>query len=182
MSTKNFKVIIPVEANLQVHLENHILKVKGPKGEVEKKLHHPFVKIEKTDKEIILSTEKATKKEKRMINTFRAHINNMIKGVNQTYIYKLKVCSSHFPITATLEKNKIVIKNFMGEKIPRKATIQPNVTVKVAGDLLTVESPNKEAAGQTAINIEKACRRPGFDTRVFADGIWMIHRAGKDVK
>lgn len=182
MSTKNFKLIIAIPENTQIQLENNILKVKGPKGEVEKKLHNPLVKIEKAEKEIILSTQRSTKKEKRIINTFRAHIKNLINGVNNIYIYKLKICSSHFPITAVVEKSKVVIKNFMGEKVPRKATILPNVTVKVAGEILTVESPNKESAGQTTINIEKACRRPGFDTRVFADGIWMIQRAGKDIK
>jgi len=182
MSTKNFKVIIEIPENIQVMLEDSILKVKGPKGETEKKLLNPLVKIEKKDKKIILSTNKQTKKEKKIINTFRAHIKNLIKGVNKPFIYKLKICSSHFPITATIEKDMLIIKNFMGEKVPRKAVILPNVNVKIDGDIVIVESLNKELAGQTAANIEKACKRPGFDSRVFSDGIWMFHKAGKDIK
>lgn len=182
MSTKNFIFKIEIPENIQVNLDDNIVKVKGPKGEIEKKLHNPLVKIKKEEKEIILSTQKQTKKEKRVINTFKSHINNLINGVNEPYTYKLKICSSHFPITTTVEKDKLIIKNFMGEKIPRKAKILFNVTVKIEGDTVTVESPNKESAGQTAANIEKACRRPGFDKRVFSDGIWMFHKSGKDIK
>lgn len=182
MSTKNFNIKIEIPENVQINVDDNIIKIKGPKGEVEKKLHNPLVKLEKTEKEIILSTQKSTKKEKRVINTFRAHINNLLKGVNEPFLYKLKVCSSHFPMTVTVEKDKLVIKNFMGEKIPRKAKILPNVNVKLNGDIVTVESASRELSGQTAANIEKACRRSGFDKRVFSDGIWMFHKAGKDIK
>lgn len=182
MSTKNFEVKIVIPENVQASLDDYILKIKTPKGEVEKKLHNPLVKIEIKDKEIILLTQKQTKKEKRVVNTFKAHINNLIKGVNESYIYKLKVCSSHFPMTVTADKEKFIIKNFMGEKVPRKAKILPKSTVKIEGDIVTVESSNKELAGQTAANIEKSCKRSGFDKRVFADGIWLFHKAGKDIK
>lgn len=182
MSTKNFKYIIKIPENVQIVLEDSILKVKGPKGETTKRLLSPLVKLKKEDKEIILLTEKQTKKEKRIINTFRAHLKNLIQGVSKPFIYKLKICSSHFPITATVEKDEFIIKNFMGEKVPRKAKILPNVTVRIDGDVVIVESINKELAGQTASNIEQACKRPGFDSRVFADGIWIFHKAGKDIK
>lgn len=182
MSTNNFEIKTVIPENVQASLGDNILKIKGPKGEVEKKLHNPLVKLEIKDKEIILLTQKQTKKEKRVINTFKAHINNLIKGVNETYIYKLKVCSSHFPMTVAIDKDKLIIKNFMGEKVPRKAKILPKSTVKLEGDIVTVESSNKELAGQTAANIEKSCRRSGFDKRVFADGIWLFHKAGKDIK
>lgn len=178
----NFEIKIAIPENTQANIEDNLLKIKGPKGEVEKKFHNPLVKIEIKENQIILSTKKRNKKEKRIINTFRSHVNNLIKGVNEPYLYKLKVCSSHFPITVTVEKDKLVIKNFMGEKIPRKAKILQNVIVNVKGEIVTIESLNKELAGQTAANIEKACRRPGFDKRIFSDGIWMFHKAGKDIK
>lgn len=182
MSTKNFNVKINVPEGIQVSFENNLIKLKNPKLEVEKKLLNPYVKINVKGNEIELVTEKMTKKEKRVINTFRAHINNMIKGLNKVYTYKLKICSSHFPISAIVDKNILLIKNFMGEKVPRKAKILPNVSVKVQGEVIVVESSSKESAGQTTANIERACRRPGFDTRVFSDGIWMTQRAGKDLK
>jgi len=182
MSTKNFRYVLKIPEDVEVILDGPFLKVKGPKGEAEKKLQNPLVKIEKSNNEIILSTNKQSKKEKRIINTFRAHVKNLIKGVKELFVYKLKVCSSHFPISVSIEKDKLIIKNFMGEKVPRKATILPNVNVKINGDIIIVESPNKESAGQTAANIEKACRRPKFDPRVFSDGIWIFHKAGKDIK
>ena len=40
--------------------------------------------------------------------------------------------------------NEFIIKNFIGEKVPRKLKLSPEVKVKVEGDFITVEGNNKE--------------------------------------
>lgn len=180
MDKIELKVEIPKEVELEI--VNDIIKTKGPKGETEKSIYSPKIKIEKKDNQIILISSKTTKHEKELINTFRAHIRNLINGVVESYMYKLKICSSHFPMSVSILDNELIIKNFVGEKIPRKAKLLPNTNVKIEGDVITVESCNKELAGQTAANIEKACKRPGFDKRVFQDGIYLFLKAGKEIK
>ena len=85
-------------------------------------------------------------------------------------------------MTVTHDKNKIIIKNFLGERIPRKAEIQENVEVKIEGELITIISTDKEKAGQSAANIEKATRIKGRDNTSLQDGSYIIKKCGKDIK
>ena len=173
---------VEILEGVNVEIEDSIIKVKSDRGEIQRKLICPKIEIYKQDNKIILEANNATKREKVMINTFRSHIKNLIKGVTKDYIYKLKVCSGHFPMNLLLEKNKLLIKNFMGEKIPRKANIVDNVEVKLEGDVIIVSGMNKEKVGQTASNIELATRITGKDRRVFQDGIFITSKAGKEIK
>ena len=173
------KIEIPKE--VQVRIDGYTVNVKGPKGEISKKFQNPRINLSKQESNIILSAVKATKSERRMINTTKAHIKNLIEGVLNSYVYKLKICSTHFPISVSVDKNQIIIKNFLGEKTPRKASILPNVGVKVSADIITVESIDKEAAGQTAANIEQATRITDRDRRVFSDGCYIFMKENKEL-
>lgn len=157
--------------------EDRILTIEGPQGKVSKALDHPMIEVKIAGDKIKLTPRKFTKNEKKLVNTFRAHIRNMIAGAGEKYTYKLKVCSSHFPMSVTVEKDTLTVKNLFGEKVPRKAKILEGTEVKIEGDIITVTSNNKEAAGQTAANIEQSTRITNRDRRVFADGIWISEKA-----
>ena len=182
MVLKDIQEKISIPEGIEINIEDGILKIKGPTGENERKLLNPKVKISKKDNFIILEAKKPTKKEKKIVNTFKAHINNLIKGVTEKFIYKLKICSRHFPINVSLDKNVLTIKNFFGEKKPRKAKILKGVETKINGDEITLEGTNKEEVGQTAGNIEQSTRRCGFDRRIYQDGCWITEKSGKKLR
>ena len=69
------------------------------------------------------------------------------------------------------------INNFVGEKKARTAKILPGTTVTVKGKEVTVKSHDKEAAGQTAGNLERASRVKGKDIRIYQDGIFIVEKA-----
>jgi len=167
---------IKIPENVTVEIANGLVKIKGKNGEIERTLSDRNVKIAVEEGSIVLSSKKPTKREKRMIGTFKAHIKNMIKGVEEGYTYKLKVASSHFPITVNLEGRDLVVKNFLGEKIPRRCKIPEGVNVKVDGSIITVESPDIEKAGKTASLIELTTRITKRDRRVFQDGVYITQK------
>lgn len=172
---------IEIPDGVEATLEGNVLKVKGSEGENERDFEINSLNFEKKDNEIIIGSKKATKREKKMINTITAHIKSMIKGVQEKFEYQLKIGFSHFPITVDLKEREAIIKNFLGEKIPRKSKILEGVDVKIDKDVITVNSVDKEAAGQVAANFETATRIRGRDRRVFQDGIFIISKAGREI-
>ena len=158
---------------------NGSMVVKGSKGELSRALPDKKINLEVQGSELSLFYNNASKREKRLLFTTKAHVKNMFKGVTEGFVYKLKICSGHFPMNVSVKNDVLEIKNFIGEKVPRTLKIKPGASVKINGDEIVVESINKEIAGQTAGSIEKLTKRPGFDKRIFQDGIYIVEKDGK---
>ena len=173
---------VEIPEGVEVTVEGNTVKVKGPKGELQRELKYPGVKIFTEDGKVVIYKEFPRKKDIAIARTFKAHIANMIKGVTEGFTYRLKVVYSHFPISVKVQGDEVIIENFLGEKAPRRAKIFPGVTVKVRGQEIVVEGIDKEAVGQTAANIEQATRITKWDRRVFQDGIYIVEKAGKPIK
>ncbi len=173
---------IELKKKISARIENNLLKVKGSKGEVEREFAYPNVFLTVEGNKIILRAPQATKREKKIIGSFEAHIINMVKGVEELHEYRLKICSGHFPMSVSVSGNEFIIKNFMGEVVPRKVQLVKNVDVKINGNVITVTSLDKEAAGQAAAQIESLCRVTNRDRRIFQDGCYITHKAGKDLQ
>ncbi len=165
-----------IPAGVEIRINGQEIAVKKEGKEIKKKM--PKVIMEKKENKIVVKTAGVTKRERKQINTVIAHISNMLAGLETDYVYKLQICSVHFPMNISVKDNFVVIKNFLGETRERKARILDNTTVKIDRDIMTVTSPDKEAAGQTAANIEKRTRIRNKDRRIFQDGIYMIEQAG----
>tara|TARA_Y100000031_G_C8244201_1_gene397225 strand:- start:1936 stop:2490 length:555 start_codon:yes stop_codon:yes gene_type:complete len=173
---------ISLTEGVEASMDASVLVVKGPKGEVKRDFFSPTIKLLVKDGEIIVSAINATKREKKLLNTFVAHVKNMQNGVLEGVVYELKICAGHFPMTVTVKDNTLVVKNFIGEAVNRVLKIRDGVSVKVDGEQIIVEGVEKELVGQTAADIELLCRRPGFDKRIFQDGIYIITKNGKDLR
>tara|TARA_Y100000310_G_C20674885_1_gene812422 strand:+ start:78 stop:638 length:561 start_codon:yes stop_codon:yes gene_type:complete len=164
---------IEIPEGINIEIEGKKIKVSKDNEELSKRLQYD---VKKEDNKIIINCEKPSKKDKKLINTTIAHIKNMISGLQEKYVYKLQIASIHFPITVKVEKNELVIKNFIGERKDRKAKILDNVDVKVEGEIITLESSDKEKAGQTAANIEQTTKIKNKDRRIFQDGIYITEK------
>ena len=170
--------VLELPEGVDVSIDGSIVTIKGPKGELTRDFKHPSIRFEIADDKLVVKTvnKKPTKRDKMFINTFAAHLRNMIVGVTKGYVAKLKICSGHFPMNVSISNGKLIIKNFFGEKIPREAKLYNDVNVNIDGEFVIVKGINKESVGQTAANIEQSTRIKNRDRRVFQDGIWIVEK------
>jgi large subunit ribosomal protein L6 len=172
------KVAIP--DGVTVEADKLRIMVKGPKGELEKDFDSPVfndvISIGKNDAVVIKSTNDS-RKFAAMTGTICSHIKNMILGVTIGFRYKMKIFYSHFPMSISVKDGRVEIKNFLGEKGARTASIIGNTSVKVAKDELVLEGINIEDLGQTCANIEQACKIGRKDRRVYQDGIYLSEKS-----
>lgn len=170
------KVSLP--EGVSARIEGGVLFIKGRLGESRKSVENPLFTASIEGNEVIFKSvkESDTRKYKRVINTYAAHVNNMIKGVLDGYEAKLKVVYSHFPITVKVEGSEILIENFAGEKKPRRTKVLEGAKVKLSGNEVIITGYDKEVVGQTAANLENTAKIKYRDRRVFQDGIWITKK------
>ncbi|MBI2971958.1 MAG: 50S ribosomal protein L6 [Candidatus Aenigmarchaeota archaeon] len=171
--------VVTIPENVSVEIAGAVVTVKGPKGTLEKDFFNPrfseTVRIEKNGGvKITSASERRT--HKAIAGTIQSHVENMITGVSVGYKYVMKITYSHFPLTVTVKDKEVQIKNFLGEKGLRIARIIGDCSVKTDKEEITITDISKDDVGQTASNIEQACRITGRDRRIFQDGIFI---AGK---
>jgi len=167
---------VEIPEGVEVSLEGSSVTVKGPKGQLTRRLYFPEIEIGKEDSYLIVNSRLDRKKQRAMVGTLSAHIANMIAGVTKGFEYKMKVVYSHFPIQLKASSDELIINNFLGERKPRTAKILPGTKVEVLKDEVVITGINKENVGQTMANIEQATRVRGFDIRVFQDGIYLVDK------
>ena len=182
MKIEKLEKTIEVSEGVTMAIDGRTITAKGPKGEVARNWDNPHIKAKLEGNLITLTAEKPTNREKKDMFTLRAHIGNMQRGVVESHLYKLKICSGHFPMNVTVSKTDVSVKNFLGEKVPRVYKIKPGVDVKLEGDFIVVESCSIEIAGDTAASIERLTRITNRDRRIFQDGIYIIMKDGKELK
>ncbi|MDT7900470.1 MAG: 50S ribosomal protein L6 [Acidianus sp.] len=171
------KESLKIPDNVSLTLENGKIKVKGPKGEVEKDISHmKGIEVRLENGELIVEATFANKRTKSLVYTLLRHVQNMITGVTKGYRYYLKIIFTHFPMSVKVVGNEVQITNLIGEKNIRRAKILPGVKVTVKGEDIIVEGIDLEKVAQTAANIERASKISGFDRRVFGDGIYIYKK------
>jgi len=173
---------LSIPEGIQVSIAGRMLTVKGPKGEISRKFIEPSISITVEADTITFKIKEYTKKEKTLLGTYKAHIKNMFRGVTEGHEYTLKICSGHFPMTVDYKNNVFSVKNYLGEKVPRKLTFDKDVAITVEGEKVTVSGIDKELISQSAARIEQLTKRSKFDRRVFQDGIYIVNKDGKAIE
>ena len=167
---------LKIPEQVKLEMNDRIVTITGSKGILKREFKHPLVNLEKKDNTIIITSKFPKRKEKAVVGTWIAHLNNMFKGVTTGFEYKMKIVYAHFPIKASVKGNVFVIENFLGERTPRKAKIVGGTKVKVVESQVIVDGIDIEEVGQTMANIEHTTKIKGFDSRIFQDGIYLTSR------
>ncbi|MDY6966535.1 MAG: 50S ribosomal protein L6 [Halobacteriota archaeon] len=176
---KEIAKIIDIPDGVDVQIDGSLIKVSGPKGEVERELWHPYVAIGEVDSKVKVDTPSNRKKAKAMVGTYASHIQNMVIGVTEGFEYRLKIVFSHFPIQVKVAGSEVIIDNFLGGHESRRSKIIGDTKVEISSDEIIVSGNNKEDVGQTAANIEQSTKIKRFDPRVFQDGVYITSKGGR---
>jgi len=177
---KDLREEIEIPEGINANIKNLEITMKKNNDELKIRL---YAKVKTTieGNKVILEVKKATRNNKKMFGTIKAHIKNMIKGLTEKFRYKLRISNVHFPMTAVVDKdkNEFVVKNFLGEKKDRRIKIIEGVDIKINKEEVELESINIEKAGQCAANIEKGTKVRNKDRRIFQDGIFIVEKPGR---
>lgn len=169
--------MIEIPKDVSVDLTESTIIVKGPKGELKRDFSHASVSIIKENNVIKTQNYFPRKKERALVGTIASHIRNMLKGVTDGFVYKMKIVYSHFPISVEVKGKEVLIKNFTGERSPRKAHIVGNTSVRMEGKItVLIEGIDIEEVAQTAANIQQSTKIRKKDIRVFMDGIYVSEK------
>ncbi|MFB6203216.1 MAG: 50S ribosomal protein L6 [Candidatus Nanohaloarchaea archaeon] len=159
---------------IDAEYDGEVLEVTDGDQEVSKKLNHALVNVEVDGDEIVFTTETDRKNVTSIAKSFRSHAENMIEGLEEEYVYRMKGVYAHFPMNIKKEDGEVVIENFMGERNPRRVEIMEGVDVEVDGEDLTITGPDKENVSQTAARIEQMSSKGSRDPRSFQDGVYIL--------
>jgi len=167
-------LVLPSEVQMTVG-EGNRLTFKGPKGQLSKAFPSYRIKMKADKNNIIIEGSPKNKQTRVLVETISAHVRNMAEGLMFGYKYQLRVVYSHFPMSLQVEKGVVNVKNFLGEKFPRKAKIVGDTKVEVKGQDVTVMGTDKDAVGQTATNLEQKTKVKNKDIRRYQDGIYIVN-------
>ncbi|MCK4327816.1 MAG: 50S ribosomal protein L6 [Candidatus Diapherotrites archaeon] len=167
---------VAVPEGVTVTVSGSSVAVKGPRGELSRDFGENNIVISREDSNVVLSCKFPKRGDKALMGSLTAHIRNMVTGVTAGFKYALRVYYSHFPMNVEVQGDKVLIKNFLGEKHPRESRIVGQSKVTAKGQDVTVEGTDKEDVGQTAANLVLATKIKKRDPRVFRDGIFIVEK------
>lgn len=155
-----------------------VLEVEYEGESVEKRLDHALIDVEIDDGELSFSTDSDRRNVESIVKTYQSHLENMIEGLQDEHVYRMKGVYAHFPMTINQQGNEIHIENFMGERADRVIEIMDGVSVSIDGEDLEIRGPDKDKVAQTAARIEQVCFKGDRDPRTFQDGVYIVEKEG----
>ena len=148
------KKLIEIPKDVTVGIEDKIIKVKGPKGELQFEIPREL-KVITEDSRLSVVPVVNSKKTPALWGTIRAVIANMISGVTNGFEKKLEIEGIGFK--AQIQGNDLVLNLGYSHQIVFK--LPDGIKVGVLKNTITISGISKELVGQTAANI-RALKKP----------------------
>jgi large subunit ribosomal protein L6 len=144
---------VPVPAGVTVEVQDDVVKVKGPKGELT--FNRPpgiTIDFDKGSSEIRVGRPNDQRQNRALHGMTRAMLNNMVNGVQKPFEKKLEIQGVGYnaALAGTNVRLQVGFANTILVPVPKGVTVQiPDPTH------ITVTSPDRHAVGQFAANIRR---------------------------
>jgi large subunit ribosomal protein L6 len=148
---------VPLASGVKVTVQDHLVKVDGPKGKLELNVHPLItVKLDDAKKELVVTRPDDERQSKALHGLTRALLNNMIIGVSQGYKKTLEIQGVGYK--AEMKGKNLVLSVGFANTIT--VPIPADVTVQLEGPTkLHVSGSDKQAVGEFAAQVRKL-RKP----------------------
>ncbi len=171
---------IALPEGVSASMEGDIVTISKDGQSLSREFRHHKVEVRTGDGVLEVFVNLPRRSDKALAGTWAAHLRNMVRGVDEGFEYHMKAVFSHFPMSLKVDGKQFMINNLFGEKVPRVAALPwtpAEVEVRVENKTdVVVKGADREKVGQTAANIERACRIKKRDRRVFQDGIYIVSK------
>lgn len=154
----NNPINLPEGVEVKVTKANEV-NVKGPKGELTKKIDKD-IKVEVKDGQVVVSRPTEQLRHKSLHGLSRSLIHNMVVGVSKGYVKELELVGVGYKASnqgQLLDLSLGFSHNFV-IALPEEISVKTE-TKKGQNPLITLESANKELVGQVAAKI-RSLRKP----------------------
>ena len=146
---------IPLPDGVEVTRDGRLLRVKGPKGTLEREIH-PEMTVEQADGELRVTRPSDEPRHRALHGLTRTLVNNMVVGVTTGFSKALEISGVGY--RAQLQGDKLVLA--LGYSHPVEVTPPEGISFLVETPTkLSVSGADKELVGQTAAFI-RARRKP----------------------
>ena len=146
---------IEVPKGVTISRDGDVLKVKGPKGELQQKLVSN-ISVELKENEVIVTRPDDTKQNKSLHGLTRALIQNMVTGVTATYSKTLEIVGVGY--RAELKGKNLLLN--IGYSHPVYIMPPAEVTIEVPNQTqIVISGSDKQLVGQLAAKI-RSIRKP----------------------
>ena len=175
----------------KISIKARQVSVTGRRGTLKKDFRHfacdmRLIKTVEGKRQIIIDLWFGNKKQVAGARTIQSHIQNMITGVHNGFVRKMRFVFAHFPIQCALpvedpltgekiQEGKIVeIRNFLGEHRVRRVDMLDGVLCLRGGkDEIIIQGNDIELVTRSAALINQACLVKNKDIRKFLDGCYV---------
>lgn len=145
------KAPITIPNGVTVTVANHILTVKGPKGELQRKFRDDVV-IKTEDGQLTVSkSDKGSKNADAMWGLYRSLFSNMVIGVSEGFSKKLEINGVGY--RASVSGSKLVLS--LGFSHPVEYLLPSGIAASVEGNVITLSGADKELVGEVASQVRR---------------------------
>lgn len=148
---------VNIPNGVTVTLEGEIFKAKGPKGELERKIH-PKIEVKIEDNKIVLERREDTKEGRSLHGLTRNTLHNLVEGVSKGFERKLEIVGVGYRASAA--KNKITLT--LGYSHPIEYIAPSGVEFKIDEEnknIIIITGIDKQTLGEVAAKV-RSYRKP----------------------
>ena len=145
---------IPIPKDVKVDLRGDLLTVKGPKGELSRRIH-PEVNVITDKEQIVISVNDEKKSSKSLHGLFRALINNMVTGVTSGFEKVLEIVGVGYRVELTGRTATF----HLGYSHPIRFELPEGIDARIERTKIALGGIDKELLGKTAAEI-RSFRKP----------------------